>query len=259
MAITGGFLNAQVGHTRHWPKAHALHYRVWYLCIKLSQLPTLGKLKWLSRNRFNLFGLYDADYGIDRSQTLDQWIGSIKRDYGLNECDGEVTLVTMPRMLGHGFNPVSFWFMADKAGALRAVLAEVNNTFGERHCYLCRHEDGRTILPTDWLSRDKVFHVSPFMQVAGSYDFRFKFTDTEVGVWINYNTELNGGLQRMLSTYVSGSREALNARKLVIAFLRYPMLTLKVVGMIHWHAIRLLLKGIHYNVKPQPPKRMVSK
>lgn len=241
-------------HARHSPKQHALSYGVWYLCAKMSELPALWALRWLSQNKFNLYGLRDGDYGTAPRQSIASWPAAVKAEYALTEADGDVTFITMPRLLGYGFNPVSFWFYHDKAGTIRAVLAEVHNTFGERHCYLCRHGDNRPIVETDWLHADKVFHVSPFMNVSGTYDFRFKLSDTEVGVWINYND--NG--QRMLSTSLTGHRRPLTNSRLFLAFFQYPFVTIKVIAMIHWHAIRLILKGIRYNTKPQPPATMIS-
>lgn len=254
MALTHAFLDAHVMHARHAPKKHVLNYDVWYLCADLKALAELSALKFFSRNRHNVYSLFDRDYGLEPGKNLEDYIATLKRDYGITAVDGETTLVTMPRILLYGFNPVSFWFMKDKAGGLRAVLAEVNNTFGERHCYLCRHADGRAIVDTEWLHADKVFHVSPFLNVSGTYDFRFRMTEGEVAVWINHND--NG--QRLLTTSVIGTRLALSDKRLVSAMWRYPLLTLKVIGLIHWHAIRLALKGIRYNRKPNPPTNLVS-
>lgn len=252
MALSRAFLEANVMHARTAPKRHVLNYAVWYLCVGLHELPALKGLRMLRCNSHGFYSLYDKDYGTGDT-SIETWINTIKADYSI-AADGPTYLVTMPRTAMYGFNPVSFWFMTDQTGALRAVLAEVNNTFGERHCYLCRHADGRAIAETDWLHAEKVFHVSPFMKVSGTYDFRFRFNDEQVGVWINYNDE---GRQ-MLVTSLIGRREPLTNRRLVSAFFTHPLLTLKVIGLIHWHALRLVLKGIRYNRKPQPPATMVS-
>lgn len=252
MALAQAFLAAEVMHARHAPKKHLLNYKVWYLCMPLSALSALDGLRWLSRRGFNVLQLRDQDYGTGK-QTLSAWIDDIKAKHQV-VAGGETLLITMPRMLGYGFNPVSFWLMQDSDKKLRAVLAEVNNTFGERHCYLCRHPDGREILPTDWLQAEKVFHVSPFMKVSGTYDFAFAITDEQVDIRINHS---DGG-QRLLTTGLKGQRRPLNDRVLLGAFFRYPLLTFKVIALIHWHALRLVLKGIRYNVKPKPPSHMVS-
>jgi DUF1365 family protein len=254
VALERAFLNAHIMHARHAPKKHVLNYKVWYLCVDVSAMKLLNAFKLFSRNKRNIYSLYDADYGMGNS-SCEAWIETIKHDYNVAYADGETTLITMPRMMLYGFNPVSFWFMKDTTGCTRAVLAEVNNTFGERHCYLCRHDDGRVIEPDDWLHADKVFHVSPFMKVSGTYDFKFSMTESDVAIWINHND--NG--QRMLTTSLIGARAALTNGRLFSAFWQYPLLTLKVIALIHWHAIRLLIKGIRYNNKPQPPTYMVSK
>lgn len=254
MVISGGLVKASVWHKRHAPRVHQLAYKVWYLCLGLRQLEQLRHLRFLSRNRPNLFGIYDRDYGDGTVQNLAVWVQKIKDDYGLSAADGDVTLLTMPRIVNYVFNPVSFWFFLDKEGALRAVMAEVNNTFGERHCYLCRHEDLRPILPDDRLHMNKVFHVSPFMDVSGHYEFRFCLDDGRVGAWINYHD--NG--QLMLSTSLVGNRVVLGDAGLLRAFFLYPLQMFKVVAMIHWHALCLWLKRIRFFPKPKAPTDLVS-
>ena len=140
--------------------------------------------------------------------------------------------MTMPRMLGYVFNPVSFWFCRDRAGALRAVLCEVNNTFGETHCYLVHHDDRRPIEPDAWLEGRKAFHVSPFLPVEGGYRFRFRLDDEHAHVDVNYHDAQ--GL--MLATSVGGRREALDDRAVLRRFLGNPTMTLAVIVRIHWQA-----------------------
>ena len=126
--------------------------------------------------------------------------------------------MTLPRMLGYVFNPVSFWFCRDRSGALRAVLCEVNNTFGESHCYLVHHDDRRPIEPDAWLEGRKVFHVSPFLPVEGGYRFRFRLDDGRAHVDVNYHDA--EGL--MLATSVGGRREALTDASVLPALPRQP-------------------------------------
>jgi DUF1365 family protein len=135
------------------------------------------------------------------------------------------------------------------------VLSEVCNTFGERHCYLCFHDDRRAITGDDWLRAEKVFHVSPFMDVTGHYLFRFVYREDKIGVWIDYYDA--EGL--MLSTAVTGKRSALTAASLLRCFFRYPLVTLKVIGLIHYQAARLLIKGLRYRSKPIPPVTEISR
>ena len=157
-------------------------------------------------------------------------------------------------MLGYVFNPVSFWFCLDMQGSLRAVLSEVCNTFGERHCYLSFHDDRRPIGNDDWLRAEKVFHVSPFMDVVGHYMFRFVYREDKIGAWIDYYDA--EGL--MLNTSVVGKRRPLTAHNLLTCFFRYPLVTLKVIGLIHYEAVRLCLKGIRHRTKPLPSVTEIS-
>lgn len=252
MALSNGLLVADVAHARLAPKKHSLKYKVYYLCFPLSAMEKLqGRL--LSLKCWNLFGYRERDHGFG-GQPNRPWIASLLLQWNVPQADGEVVLLTMPRVLGYGFNPVSFWFCLDKSGALRAVVAEVNNTFGERHCYICLHPDKRPITPQDWLRTDKVFHVSPFFNVRGEYHFRFAYAEERVGVWIDYYD--NG--QKMLVTSLVGDRRLLSDSSLLKAFFRYPLLTFKVIGLIHYHALRLVMKGIKYHCKPTPPEKEIT-
>jgi DUF1365 family protein len=157
-------------------------------------------------------------------------------------------------MLGHVFNPVSFWLIRDADEALWAVIAEVSNTFGDRHSYLCHHEDLRPIAPDDRLHARKVFHVSPFQPVAGAYTFRFDIRADRVGVWIDHRNG-EGGLYATLT----GTRRAATTAGLIRAALRRPLGSRRVVALIHWQALKLWWKGAGYRVRPEPPAEEVSR
>ncbi len=164
-------------------------------------------------------------------------------------------LLTMPRMLGYVFNPVSFWFCHDRAGAVRAVLCEVNNTFGETHCYLVHHDDRSEIQPDAWLEGRKVFHVSPFLPIEGGYRFRFRLDDERAHVDVNYHD----GQGLMLATSVGGLREPLSDRAIVRRFVCNPTMTLGVVARIHWQALHLWRKRARFYGKPAPPAELVTR
>lgn len=252
--MSNALVTTNVMHARHAPRKHAFHYGVYYLCFNLEERPQL-KRPFLSLNKFNLFGFNVADHGPRDGTPLVPWIQKLLKDFNVHEANGPISLMTMPRILGHVFNPVSFWFCRDTKGNLRAVLAEVSNTFGEHHNYLCFHDDRRTIMPDDWLTSRKVFHVSPFMDVEGHYEFRFIYKADKIGVWINHyqhNTH-------MLSTSVVGTRQPLTSQNLLRCFVRYPLLTFKVVALIHFEALRLLFKGISFRSKPKPPTKETTR
>ncbi len=242
-------VDAVVRHARTQPKKNAFSYKVYYLCSSLQALEELD-VPVLSNNRFNLFSLYQKDHGNkSKPQQWQHWIEEQKAAFGLDKADGEVVLMCMPRVLGYAFNPVSFWFCLDKKGGLRAVLAEVRNTFKEHHNYMLFHEDQRVIQPDDVMVTQKQFHVSPFMEVKGEYRFRFDYSNTHVSVHIDYSTEEGD----MLYTSVSGPRVPLTHKALWWRFFSRPLVTLKVIFLIHYQALRIVAKGITYIRKPPMP------
>ena len=167
-----------------------------------------------------------------------------------NEPFSAVWLQTFPRVLGYVFNPVSFWYGYRADGALIAILAEVCNTFGERHNYLLAHPDERPIEDGECFERDKVFHVSPFFPVHGSYRFRFNLEAGRPRARIDYG-DAGGDLLR---TTVSGVPAPLTGRRALSTFLRYPLLTVGIVARIHWQAARLYFgKRVQFFKKPLPP------
>lgn len=246
---------ATVVHRRKRPRENAFRYRVAYLCLDLGTLGSAAG-RWLKVDRAGLVSFRRADHGGRDGRDLQAWLREILAGHGLGDvCDGEVTLMTMPRMLGYVFNPVSFWFCRDRVGALRAVLCEVNNTFGESHCYLVHHGDRRPIEPQAWLDGRKVFHVSPFLPVEGSYRFRFRLDAQAAHVDVNYHDA--DGL--MLATSVGGRREPLTDRAVLHRFLGNPMMTMGVVLRIHWQALQLWRKRVKFYRKPDPPPQLVSR
>lgn len=246
MALARALVVADVAHRRVIPKPHALAYRVYYICLPLHVLREAAN-RLFSINSPNLFSFYDKDHGFGGG-SCESWARGVLTEHGLADvCTGTLELLTMPRVLGYGFNPVSFWFCRDGAGAIRAVIAEVNNTFGERHCYLLAHADGAPITDQQWLNARKLFHVSPFLEVCGSYRFRFHEGEARIAVWIDYFNEQG---ELVLNTSLVGMRRTLSARSLLACFFRYPLVTFKVIGMIHVHALRMVAKGFTYYRKP---------
>lgn len=252
MGLVHQLMVSEVMHARERPNRNVFRYRVYYLLVALGNLSTLPR-KFLSLDRFNLFGFYRKDHG--RTQDPEVWIRARLSEWGVTTATGDILLMTMPRILGYAFNPVSFWFCLDAEGGLRAVLADVTNTFGERHSYFMYHDDQRQILPDDLLTARKIFHVSPFIEITGHYQFRFLLTEKRIGVWIDhYDAE---GL--LLATSVTGKRSALTPKALLGCFFRYPLVTAKVTTLIHFQALRLFFKRIRYHCKPNPPTVEISR
>ncbi len=250
--INNQLLVAKVMHRRNIPKHNAFCYGVCYLSFNLSQLSSI-KNKLLGVDGRGIFSFNQADHGEKNQtniQTNEQWIENILQQYGLeNIANGEVLVVAMPRMFGYLFNPVSFWFCYDVQLQLRAVISEVNNTFREAHHYISFHDDMRPIKGDDWLKSEKVFHVSPFMKIEGEYQYRFMADATKFAVWINYYVDD----KLTLETSLIGKRISLNIFNLLKYNIRYPLASLRVMGLIHWQAIKLISKRIKYNNKPVPP------
>lgn len=252
---TPQLLTGTVMHKRLHPKVHAFNYGIYYLALPLSKLGNLP----LAYNRFSALSFYDKDHGPCDGSSLETWVRGLLNQYKVH-ADGEITLVCMPRILGYVFNPVSFWFCQDKQGQIRAVLCEVHNTFGERHTYLCKHEDQRAITGSTILCAEKLFHVSPFLKREGHYQFRFDIDDSQseqvqFKVQIDFYQESG---QKQLITALVGRLQPLTKPSLRFVFWRYPLVTFKAVLMIHWHALKLVLKGIRYIAKPKQKQPNVS-
>jgi DUF1365 family protein len=206
-----------------------------------------------------LFSFFDKDHGLGQTDSL-RWIENILQENQVPNIDGEIWLQTFPRVLGYVFNPVSFWICTRANGQVQAVLAEVNNTFGERHCYLLHKNSGEVLRSGETLSSQKVFHVSPFCAVRGNYHFRFLFPqDSNSGANSVCRIELHEDGLPLINTSISGSSRPLSRSNLWLAFLRYPLMSLGVILRIHWQAFKLWVKGVPFHSKPTPPEFEVSK
>lgn len=238
-----------VMHRRLRPAVHAFHYPVFYFRVRLQALEQVSQ-PLLSINRFNLLSLHFADHGARDGSPPLPWIRALLEREGI-DADGDIWLQAFPRVLGYVFNPVSFWYCHGRDGGLKAVLAEVNNTFGEHHNYLLVSPDGGDIADGQTLLVRKVFHVSPFMAVHGFY--RFRFHSGHGGgrnlVRIEYADEAGD----LLITSVSGVAAPLTTSTLLRALIAYPWQSVGVIARIHWQALRLWLKRVPFFSKPVPP------
>jgi DUF1365 family protein len=190
-----------------------------------------------------------------------QWIDQLLASENIHDADGEIWLQAFPRVLGYVFNPVSFWFCHRKDGALRAIVCEVNNTFGERHFYLL--DTGDVMQWGKQLTSKKVFHVSPFCAVEGSYRFRFMRTvqtlDDHQRERIVARIDYHDNHGPLLLTSISGNLEELTTRRVALAFVKHPLMTLGVIGRIHWQALKLFVKRVPFFRKPLPPPTPLSR
>jgi DUF1365 family protein len=248
-----------VMHARTRPTRNVFHYPIFYLRLPLSQLATLN-VPGLAVNKPGICQILNRDHGPRDGTDLMIWVRSLLNSHGLSQitAEGEIVLQTMPRLLGYLFNPVSFYFCHDRAGQLRAVVCEVSNTFGERHNYLVNHPDHRPIEPHDVITAQKVFHVSPFFPLHGTYEFRFGGKPETPLAMINYiaessNDASTGQGQYGLRTWVRGKSVSLDSAALRNAMFQFPLLTLGVIARIHWQALRLWIKKVTFFSKPLAP------
>lgn len=239
-----------VWHHRLRPAVHAFRYPGYFLLLPMRSLRAQPEAV-LRRNRRGWLSFHDSDHGEGGGDAL-AWFEQVLHGEGIADADGEVWLHTFPRVLGHVFKPVSFWYAHRADGSLAAVLAEVNNTFGERHAYLLAGPD------LDW-GREQVagkcFHVSPFCEVRGEYRFRFERSDRRTLVRVDLHDEQGP----LLRTSVGGVLQPLDAASVRRAFFGTPLMTLGVVARIHWQALRLWAKRVPFHGKPNEPQRFVTR
>jgi DUF1365 family protein len=247
-------IHGEVIHRRLRPVGNRFNYSSFTLALPLSRLAELPQLG-IGWNRRGLVSFFDRDHGERDGSALEPWIRRLLAGEGI-AADGEVVLYSFPRMLNYVFNPVSFWVCHDRDSAVRAVLCEVCNTFGEQHNYLLAHPDGRPLRSGETLTARKVFHVSPFCEVKGGYRFRFHFGP---GRWLARIDYDDAAGEALLETSISGSASALSRAEVRRLLWRYRWFTLGVVARIHWQAARLWAKRVPYIPKPQPPLQRTTR
>jgi uncharacterized protein len=252
----------QVWHARLRPKQHSFVYPTFFLMLPMRALrgrPVLaGALAW---NTFGALAFRDQDHGDGRGPQQGgalAWLETVLHNEGIVDADGEVWLQCYPRVLGYSFKPVSFWYCHRADGSLRAIVAEVNNTFGEQHAYLLEAP-----VYGQEIRSQKRFHVSPFCPIVGEYRFAFQREDKcgsergseRIHVRIDYH-DSDGPL---VLTGISGELEPITQASRRRAIWTYPFLSLTVIARIHWQALLLWIKRAPYHPKPSPPNEPVSR
>ncbi|MGE4244172.1 DUF1365 domain-containing protein [Ramlibacter sp.] len=239
----------EVRHARLRPVAHAFAYPTLFVLLPMR---SWRHASWaLARNRRALFSFRDSDHGEGGADAL-QWLDDLLASEGIADADGEAWLHCFPRVFGHAFKPVSFWYCHRADGSLRAIVAEVHNTFGERHAYVLDDAAwGRE------LRAEKRFHVSPFCEVTGHYRFRFLTTPSRERTVVRI--DYDDGQGALLQTSVSGRLQPLTASAIRVALLRFPFLGLAIVWRIHWHALRLWLRKVPFIHQPAGPVQRASR
>jgi uncharacterized protein len=252
-AAAGSLYVGEVMHRRSRPKAYEFVYRVFNIVLDIDRLAEPpARCRLFSHNRFNLFSFHDRDHGPRDGSALRLWIDTQLAAAGLSHAGADVRLLCMPRVLGYGFDPLSIWYCHDADGDLRAVLYQVKNTFGDQHGYLLPAADGSTG-PSDH-EFDKIFHVSPLIAMDARYRIRTASPDEKLAVLIRESDDEG----EFLVATLTGERREMTDGALIRQFLRVPFMSLKVIVAIHWQAIRLMLRGVKYTNRPEPPAEEVS-
>ena len=242
-------------HHRLAPKEHRFRHPVFMFCLDLDELGRLSKtLALFSRNRFNVFSFYDKDHLAAEGETVKHTLMAWLRQEGVDIRENDrIHLLTFPRVFGYIFNPVSFYFCMRESGEPVCAVAEVGNTFGEFKRYLVpvseRRSSGLFVL-----SAPKEFYVSPFSDLDIRFEFRLRMPGERLSIQIDdYD-----GTRCVLVTALTGSQRPMTNSCLAWFIVRYPLMTLKVIFLIHWQALLLFLKRIPFFAKAARPERQVD-
>lgn len=245
----------QVYHARLQPTVNRFRYPTFFLMLPMRHLHDSGGA--LAINKPGAISFHDCDHGDGRSPEQGgalAWLNELLLTQGIDDANGEIWLHCYPRVLGYTFKPVSFWFCHHADGHLRAIVAEVNNTFGERHFYLLDQPRFGA-----WVDIQKVFHVSPFCDVKGQYHFCFMRSEHQDGLKTSVLIHYHEAEKPILKTSISGTLLPITPATLRRALWRYPAMTIMIMLRIHWQALKLWVKRTGFRHKPSPPDQPVTR
>ena len=249
--LRSGLYTGLVNHARFLPRPHSMRYKVFMLLLDLDEVEALDRrLTLFGAERPALLGFSAKDHLDGADTPLKAQVEAMLHAANL-PTGGAIQLLAMPRLFGRVFNPLSVFFCHGPDGQLSAILYEVRNTFGERHCYLIPASEVRGPVHQ---SIDKAFYVSPFMDMDLNYAFRIIPPGDAVSVAI----DVSGPAGRILKAAFSGRRSEITDASLFRAWLRHPMMTLGVLLPIHWEALKIWLKGEKLRHRPPAPVRQVT-
>ncbi len=256
--MSGWLYICRVMHRRPGPPRYRFIYRSFYLLLDIDAIDAAcARTPLLSRNRLNLLSFYDRDHAAHDGSNLRAWVEDVLSERGVDLAGGRIRLLTMPRVLGYGFNPISVFYCEHDDGTLRATVVEVHNTFGEHHFYVLHANDAAM----DWngtQTKTKQFHVSPFLSRQGVYRFHLSAPGERFAVGIRLYEDASEDAALRIVTALTGERVAIGTRNVLKVCLRMPLMTLKVTAAIHWQALKLWLRGAGFRRKPEPKRPNVS-
>jgi uncharacterized protein len=256
------------------PNKNKFGYGIYLWYLDLDELDTLSKRFFLySNNKFNILSFYDDDHFLFVKQkghadkiaretfnyTRNKYIRKNTKERvreAVKELDlgfelGKVYLLTNLRNIGYIFNPVSFYYCYDKKGNLRALLSEVNNTFRDQKLYHAKVEKNTKVYKD---KQNKNFYISPFIDVDTELTWNFKEPKQELFMQIN---SLKNG-KAILTTDLRGKRKELTSFKIILLFLRYPMMPLMAIILIHWQALKLFIKKVGFRNKKKSDEKLIK-
>ena len=241
-----------VTHRRFKPKRHFFNYKTFSIFFDLDELTDLEKkIPIFSLNKFNLFSFYNKDHGNRDGSDIKNWVKSNLNKFNINFEVSKIKLLCFPRIFGYVFNPLSIFYCYNKKSELRAILYEVKNTFNEQHTYIFEVKNNSKIITQ---SCNKKFYVSPFMEMETSYNFRLSEPKETLSVFIKQKDREG----MLLSACQIGKKEQISTKRLLVNFLKHPMMTIKIIMAIHFEALRLWKKGVKLVKKNTKMKNNLS-
>ena len=242
--------NGEVTHTRFKPVRHFLKYKTFSLLIDLDEINLLDKsIGIFSHNKFNIFSFYDKDHGDRDGGNLKDWVISNLKKFQINENITNIKILCYPRILGYVFNPLSIFYCYEK-DKLVAIFYEVKNTFNEQHTYIFKIKNNEEIIQ----KCRKKFYVSPFMDMETYYNFKLLNPNDKLSVFIK-QTDSDGTI---LTATQTGDKKEFSFKQLAINFLKYPLMTIKIISSIHYEALLLWKKGAIYRKRNTKIKNNLS-
>ena len=242
--------NGEVTHTRFKPVRHFLKYKTFSLLIDLDEINLLDKsIGIFSHNKFNIFSFYDKDHGDRDGGNLKNWVISNLKKFRIRENITNIKVLCYPRILGYVFNPLSIFYCYEK-DKLVAIFYEVKNTFNEQHTYIFKIKNNEEIIQ----KCRKKFYVSPFMDMETFYNFKLLNPNDKLSVFIK-QTDANGTI---LTATQTGDKKEFSYKQLAINFLKYPLMTIKIISSIHYEALLLWKKGAIYRKRSKKFRNNLS-